>query len=270
MNTSIIDDLKKTKIIELLDDGKRIDGRDLYETRPIQIDINTIPKANGSATVHIGDTSVVTGLKIQPDKPFPDLGDRGIFICTAEILPLAHPDVEPGPPNENIIELARVVDRGIRETSMIDLSKLVLEKNKSVIGLFVDNSITNHDGNLFDACSYASIAAILSSNLPKWEIQNDQPVLVDEGNNSIIPITTIPVSVTMALINNKIIVDPNSSEWSCMDARITIITNSSGHICALQKGEAGSFSYEQLIQCSEIAISAGKKIRKSLNNIRKK
>src|SRR3972149_5370350 len=69
---------------------------------------------------------------------------------------------EPRPPGEDVIELARVVDRGIRESGMVDLSQLVLEKDKTVIGIFADNSVTDHDGNLFDACSCASTAAILT------------------------------------------------------------------------------------------------------------
>jgi len=261
--TTIIDDLKKNKILGLLKNEKRIDSREFLEPRSMAIDIDVIQKANGSARIELGNTSVIAGVKIQPDKPFPDLGDKGIFICTAEILPLAHPDVEPGPPGEDVIELARVVDRGIRETSMLDLSKLVLEKNKSVIGIFVDNSITNYDGNLFDACSYASTAAILSSNLPTWKLENEQPVLV-EDQESIIPITTIPVSVTMGILNDYIVVDPNADEWECMDARITMITNSDGNICALQKGGSGSVTYDQLKECSQIAISIGPKIRKIL------
>ena len=64
----------------------------LMNHRPISIETGAIPHANGSARVRLGDTEVVTGVKIQPDRPFPDMGDKGIFICTAEILPLAHPD----------------------------------------------------------------------------------------------------------------------------------------------------------------------------------
>ena len=58
-----------------------------------------------------------------------------------------------------------------------------------------------------------------------------------------------------------IVVDPNGDEWACMDARITITTNSDGNIVALQKGGFDGFTLEQLIQCSEIAKSAGTKIR---------
>jgi len=259
-HSSILDELKRTKILELLKQEKRIDGRKFDETRAISIETGVIPKANGSARVRLGDTEIITGIKVQPDRPFPDLGDKGIFICTAEILPLAHPTAEPGPPGENVIELARVVDRGIRESGMIDLSKLVLEKDKSVIGIFADNSIIDSDGNLFDACAYASTAAILSCKIPKWEMQNEKPTLV-ENQESPPPITTIPVSITMARIGEHILVDPNGEEWQCMDARITITTNSDGKICALQKGASDGFSFEQLIKCSEIAVSIGKNIR---------
>ncbi len=237
---SILDKLKRTKILDLLQEGKRIDGRALDEHRPLSIDIGVIPHANGSARARLGDTEVVAGVKVQPDRPFPDMGDKGIFICTAEILPLAH--------------------RGIRESGMIDLSQMVLEKDKSVIGLFADNVVTDHDGNLFDACSYASTAAVLTSKIPKWEIKDDKPVLID-GEESDTPITTIPVSVTMGRIGEYIIVDPNLDEWECLDARITITTNSDGNIVALQKGGSSGFSLDQLIKCSELSISTGREIR---------
>jgi exosome complex component RRP42 len=267
LNSQILDQLKREKILELLRTGKRIDGRSLDEQRPLTIETGVIPKANGSARIKLGDTEVITGVKIQPDKPFPDLGDKGILICTAEILPLADPNVEPGPTNEEVIELARVVDRGIRETEMIDLHQLVLIEDKSVIGMFIDSSVIDSGGNLFDACSYASVAGILSCTVPKYEIKDDAPVLV-EGVTSKPPIKTLPVSVTMARIGDYIIVDPTKDEESCMDARITITTNSDGNICAVQKGGSDGFTAEQLVHCSEISLSVGRKIRKQFEQLK--
>ena len=86
-SVSVIDELKKAQILELLEQGKRVDGRALDEPRKISIEINAIPKANGSARVYLGDTEVLCGVKIQPDRPFPDVGDKGMFMCTAELLP---------------------------------------------------------------------------------------------------------------------------------------------------------------------------------------
>ncbi len=257
---SVIDELKRSQILELLEQGKRIDGRALDEPREISIEINAIPKANGSARVFLGDTDVLCGVKIQPDKPFPDMGDKGIFMCTAELLPFSHPTVETGPPQAPVIELARVVDRGIRESHMVDVSQLVIEKDKSVVGVFSDIVVIDYDGNLFDACSYAATAALLTSTTPKWTMVDDKVTLVD-GEESPLPTTTIPVSVTMGKVGNHIIVDPNGDEWSCLDARITITTNSDGNICALQKGGKDGFTFEQLTKCGEISASVGAKIR---------
>ena len=263
VHKTIIDELTRSKITKMLGDGRRADGRGMEEQRPVRIETGAIPKASGSARVFLGNTEVVAGVKIQPDRPFPDVGDRGIFICTAEILPLAHPDIETGPPNPAVIELARVVDRGIRESGMIDLSQLVLEKNKSVMGVFADNSVIDVDGNLFDACSYASTAALLTARIPKWEMRGDAPARV-EGEEYDAPVTTIPASVTMAKIGDSIVVDPNQDEWSVMDARVTITTNSDGNVCALQKGGSSGFTYDELVKCSELSVSVGSRVREQI------
>jgi len=63
-SVSVIDQLKKAQILELLEQGKRIDGRALDEPREITIEINAIPKANGSARVRLGDTAVLCGVKV--------------------------------------------------------------------------------------------------------------------------------------------------------------------------------------------------------------
>jgi len=260
---SVIDELKKTQILELLEQGKRLDGRALDEPRELSIEINAVPHANGSAKVRLGDTEVLCGVKIQPDKPFPDMGDKGIFMCTAELLPFSHPTVETGPPRDDVIELARVTDRGIRESHMVDVSQLVIEEDKSVVGVFADIVVIDYDGNLFDACSYAATAALLTSTTPKWTMVDDKVTLVD-GEESPLPTTTIPVSVTMGKVGNYIIVDPNGDEWDSMDARITIITNSDGNICALQKGGSDGFTQEEIVQCGEISVRVGAKIREKL------
>ncbi|MFQ5496338.1 MAG: exosome complex protein Rrp42 [Nitrosopumilus sp.] len=261
--TSVLDELKKAQILELLEQGKRVDGRALDEAREIRIETNAIPKANGSARVFLGDTEVVCGVKIQPDRPFPDTGDKGLFICTAELLPLSYPTVETGPPQPPVIELARVVDRGIRESHMVDVSQLVIEKDKSVIGVFADNVVVDYDGNLFDACSYATTAALLSSKTPKWNWVDDSPTLA-EGEETSLPTSTIPVSVTMGKIGNHIVVDPNGDEWESMDARITITSDSDGNICALQKGGFDGFTLDEIVKCGETAVRVGTKIREKL------
>jgi len=91
-------------------------------------------------------------------------------------------------------------------------------------------------------------------------MKDDVPVKI-EGEFIDPPISTLPVSVTMIRIGDYILVDPNMDEWSCLDARITITTNSDGNIVALQKGGSDGFTHEQLTKCANISIEVGSKIR---------
>ena len=118
----VVETIRKAQLAQLLADGKRMDERRLDQTRELKIETGLIQKANGSARVTLGNTQVIAGVKIATGIPFPDTPDKGILMVNAEILPMASPYAEPGPPSEEAIELARVVDRGVRESQMVDLA----------------------------------------------------------------------------------------------------------------------------------------------------
>ena len=114
MGFEVMEDLRKDYVYDLIDSGKRIDGRGFHDHREITVERDTIDKAEGSALVKIGDTAVLVGVKVEPGEPFSDTPNLGVIMTNAELRPGASPDFEPGPPDENSIELARIVDRGIR------------------------------------------------------------------------------------------------------------------------------------------------------------
>jgi exosome complex component RRP42 len=261
----IVEHLRRQQMWDSISKGKRLDGRNLDEIRPIEIEFDIIKKANGSAKVKLGNTEVVAGVKVETGEPFEGLENKGALILSAEVLPTASPYSEPGPPDEETIELARVVDRGVRESQMVDLDKLVLIPGETVYTIFVDCSIINTDGNLFDATLYAVISALISSKLPVFEIQDGK--VVDIGNRQDPPITTIPISITAVKIGDAVILDPTSEEEACMDARITITTNSDGHFTALQKGSTGAFTIEQIKKAAETARIKGEDIRTKLKEL---
>jgi exosome complex component RRP42 len=258
-STIIVEHLRKQQMWESISKGKRLDGRDLDQIRPIEIEVGLIKKANGSARVKLGNTEVVAGVKVETGEPFEGLENKGALILSAEVLPTASPYIEPGPPDEETVELARVVDRGIRESEMLDLTKLVLISGEIVYVIFVDCSVINADGNLFDATSYAVVSALLDSKLPVFEIRDRK--VVDTGEKQNPPITTLPVSITAVRIGDSIILDPTAEEEACMDSRITITTNSDHNFAAIQKGSTGAFTVEQLKRAAATARIKGEEIR---------
>ncbi len=261
-STIIVEHLRKQQMWDSISKGKRLDGRALDEIRPIEIEVGLIKKANGSARVKIGNSEVVAGVKVETGEPFEGLENKGALILSAEVLPTASPYIEPGPPDEETVELARVVDRGIRESEMLDLSKLALIPGEIVYVIFVDCSVINADGNLFDATSYAAVSALMNSKLPVFEIRDRKAVDTGEKQNP--PLTTVPVSITAVRIGESVISDPTAEEEACMDARITITTNSDQNFAAVQKGSTGAFTVEQLKRAAATARIKGEEIRAKL------
>lgn len=256
----VVEQLKRAQMNELLSRGMRLDGRGLPDLRELSIQTGVIEKAEGSARVKLGNTELIAGVKVNLGTPFPDTPDKGLLVVSAEVLPLASPYAEPGPPDEATIELARVADRGIRESGMIDVSKLVLVEGKYVYAVFVDVSILNVDGNLFDATSYAVVASLLTAKIPKYTLdEKGQPVKTDEMIP--LPIQTVPVSMTMARIGDHLLVDPTSEEEALMEARITLVTDDKGNLCAGQKGMPGSLTTQQVLQAASTARLKGEETR---------
>ena len=205
---------------------------------------------------------MIAGVKIATGTPFPDTPDKGVLMVNGEILPLSSPYAEPGPPSPEAIELARVVDRGVRESKMIDLGGLCLIPGKSVVSIFCDFNVMNVDGNLFDAVSYAVVAALKTAKMKKYAVKDDKVEATDKEIP--VPVTRTPVSVTLARIGDRIVVDPNAEEEASMDMRITITTEDDGNICASQKGEASTITPAQVLEAADASIRVGRKIREQI------
>ena len=261
--STVLTRVKQKQIAQLIDAGKRLDGRGLTDHREFTIEEGLIERAEGSARIRLGKTDVLVGVKIETGEPFPDTPNAGVLTVNAELVPLASPNFEPGPPDENSIELARIVDRGIRESKAVDTEKLCIEPGKKVFVVFVDVYILNHDGNLIDAAALAAVSALINAKMPNYEIE-DGEVKIKTGYSPL-PLKSHPITVTMAKINDKLIVDPWIEEEQVMDARISIAINDEGNICAIQKGGAGFFSPQKILEASKLAQEKAAELRKKLD-----
>src|SRR3989344_2648687 len=97
----------KQHILDSLSKEHREDSRKFDEYRKIQIEYNVIPRtAEGSARVKIGETEVIAGIKLEMGVPYPDTEDQGGIMVNIELIPLAAPEFESGPPSIDAIELS--------------------------------------------------------------------------------------------------------------------------------------------------------------------
>ena len=238
--------LEQKAVHDLIVKGKRLDERGALDYRPLTVTLGIIEKANGSAQVYLGKTRVLAGVKIQAGNPFEDTPDEGILTVNAEFVPLASPTFEAGPPDEDSIELARVVDRGIRESKAIDLKKLCVQPGKKVFVVFVDIYVLDHDGNLIDAAGLAALGALITSKMRAFDIKNDELVYKNEMMS--LPMKNHPVPITSVKIDGSIILDPCLEEEQVANCRLTVTTGKDDTICAMQKGGLGVLTPDEVKQ----------------------
>ncbi len=247
-------------IIKLFDADTRLDGRKFTDYRkPIIVEVDVANTAEGSARVKIGETDVIAGVKVEVMEPYPDTPDEGSIMVGAELLPLSNPDFELGPPGQEAIELARIVDRGIRESKALDFKKLCIKENEKVWMIIIDIVTVNDAGNLFDASALAAIVALKNVRFPKYA---DDKIDYKEKTSKKLELKDIPLSVTVIKIGDKFIVDPDSDEEKAIDARLTVASLSDGTLCALQKGGDYPLTAEDVAKMVDIGIEKGKELRK--------
>jgi exosome complex component RRP42 len=250
--------IKRDVILASLAKGERLDGRKFDQYREIRLEKGIVGKAEGSARVYIGSTQVIAGVKLSIGNPFPDTPNEGVQIVNAELSPLASPLFEWGPPGEEDIELARVIDRGLRSARTVDLSKLVIIPGTKVWTLYIDIYPLDHDGNIIDAAGLAALLALLDTKVPKTTVDNGKITVLEEKEP--LPVTNLVTYVTVAKIDEYLILDPTLEEELAADAKITFGVTEKGEICAIQKSGEGSFKPEEVLKARDLAINASKQL----------
>lgn len=263
--------IKRETIKRLITRGERIDGRGLEDYRPIDIALNIVPKAEGSALVKLGNTIIMTGIKLEIGTPYADRPNEGVLQVHAEFVPLASPTFEPGPPDENAIEAARVIDRSLREPRAIRLEDLVIIPGKKVWLVFNDIYLLDHDGNITDAGMLSSMLALNTAKIPKIvNIEGDNVIIDKTIKEKPLPINLNVVTITIGLLEDNLIVDPSLDEELVLDSKITIGVDEKGRIVGIQKTGMKGMKTRELDRAIELALRKAEELhallRKVLNN----
>jgi len=257
----------RKNIMEAISKGKRLDGRGLFEQRPIEIKFGISNKAEGSVSVKFGKTEVVCGIKMDVSEPYPDHEDEGTMITSMELLPLASPEFEYGMPSIEAIEIARIVDRGIRESGFIDFKKLCIKEGEKVWSIFIDLATINDDGNLIDASALAAVLALLIARKPVYDKKKEK-VSYGEFTDEKLPlnIEKMPLTITFFKIGEKVFIDPTREEENATEGRLTVElskpeSEKSELINAMQKGGESPFSIKEIENIVEEATKMFKKLK---------
>ena len=198
--------------------------------------------------------------------PYPDSPASGVLRTDAEFLPLAHPEFTTGPPGEDATEVARVIDRGLRESETIDVEKLCIEEGEKVWTVFVDFYPINHDGNLIDSGSLAAIIAL--ENTKKPSIDKDGNVDRENLKDKLI-LNHQPLTITIGKVGDKLLIDPTFEEEKVLDSFVSIAVTEEEKIVSMQKMGLGVLTDDDLSKMIDLAVKKTKELRKLIKDGKK-
>lgn len=256
MSDYVLPNLQIEKIESYLADGKRLDGRKVDEYRDIVVEDGVSENSASAVRVKFGKTEVFAGVHVALATPYPDSPDEGTFMTSAELHPMASEEFDIGRPGINAIELARVIDRGIRESGFIDFKKLCIEEGEKVWQVFVDIVALNDDGNLLDV---AGLAALIALGRAKMPIYNKEEGKVDGYGDDGMPLNedVLSFSMTFHKVGKKIVMDVGKDEEAISKFRLTVAIGADekgeARITAMQKGKEGTINDEDMENILKLA-----------------
>ncbi len=149
---------------KLIVNGKRLDGRDLDEMRPIEMEIGVVKRADGSARVAFGNTEAVVSA-YGPRKLYPRFlqeADTGILRCRYSMAPFSTDErVRPGR-NRRAIEISKVSKLALEASTFLD------DFPKTVVDVFIE--IIQADGSTRVTGLNAASLALATAGVPMRDL----------------------------------------------------------------------------------------------------
>jgi ribonuclease PH len=208
----------------------RVDGRQTGDLRPVNIEVDYIATAEGSALISLGHTRVICAATIEPTVP-PFLRNAGRGWVTAEyaMLPRATVqrtarEVTKGKPSGRTQEIQRLIGRSLR--AVVDMTAL---GERTVI---LDCDVLQADGGTRTASITGAFVAMCLA----------MRALVNSKTIPRMPVTDYLAATSVGKVNGECMLDLCYEEDSRADVDANIVMTGAGRFVELGfTAERGSF-----------------------------
>lgn len=224
---------------QLIVNDKRLDGRGLEELRPIEMKIDVISSANGSAMVRFGKTTALASVR-GPRELYPRFlqeSETGILRCRYNMAPFSVDERKSPGPDRRSVEISKVMKSALGPALFLeDFPKITVDVYVEVIQADGSTRVT--------ALNAASLA------------------LATAG----IPMKDLVAACSVGKINGKLILDLNGLEDNNSEADVAVAMLPSKDLVSLLQMD-GILSKEELVQLLDLARNACKKIYEMQQNV---
>lgn len=150
-----------------LDDGVRPDGRAPHDRRAAQLQRGAIGSAHGSASVRLGLSTAVAGVRAEITESIPELPAHGQVMVSIEFPPLCSAVFRE---RQRALSLSTFLSNALTDilnsANVFDHLQLGIREGQVFWNLHLQVVCLNHDGNAFDLCLLAALAALEDTVLP--------------------------------------------------------------------------------------------------------
>jgi exosome complex component RRP41 len=218
--------------IELIKDGKRIDGRLPEQLREIEMALDIVTRANGSAQVRFGNTLVVASV-YGPRALYPRYlrePETGILRCRYAMAPFSTDERKQPGPDRRSIELSKVIRLALEPTLFLE------DFPRATVDIFIE--VLQADGS-------TRVTGINAASL----------ALACAG----IPMRDLVAACSVGKIDDTLVVDLNGVEDNNSQADITFAMQPSKKKITLLQMD-GLLTKEEILKLLELARKSCEKI----------
>eukprot|EP00949_MAST-11_sp_MAST-11-sp1_P003976 g3976.t1 len=236
------------------EEGVRPDGRGISEARKVSVSGGAIQSADGSALVHIGDSSFIAAIKCEVAKPAHASPKAGFIDVSVHLGPACSPDHKIGRQSDLALSAGVFATRTIVDAKVVGLEELCIAPEKAVWILRIDVVCLNDDGGIFDGALLSAIAALANLQIPCTRLLESGEVVTVGGEKQRLELRGVPSPLTVAVFDGKVLVDPTAEETRVADDVLTVAVSEEGELCGL----LGSTAEHVVEEAMNIAtVSAG-------------
>lgn len=223
---------EKEKLVDK--EGKRVDGRQLDELRPIKIEVGTLSSADGSAYIEQGKCKILAAV-YGPREAHPKhlaLPDRALLQCRYHMAPFSVEERKSPAPSRREVELSKVIRESLEPAVFLEYYP------RASIDLFIE--VLQADGGT--RCAGITVAAL---------------ALADAG----IPMKDLVVACAAGKADGKLVLDLSDSEDKLGEADVPVAFMPTLDAITLLQMD-GNLSLEELEQAINLALTGCKQIYK--------
>jgi exosome complex component RRP42 len=125
------------------------------------------------------------------------------------------------------------------------MESLCIVPGEKVWGVMIDIHVMSDQGNIFDACGLAAIAALRTAVVPAERF--------DVGEDHTLQVNGTPIMASFTRVGGRFVLDANEQEELGGDERIHITLGDKGHLHSLQKGLKGVFTPAEFAEIFDVA-----------------